>query len=502
MRQIVVKILLITLSTLLVIGSIVLIVFTFTKGTVEGGYVMKDGKLYHKSDIVEVYETTGNKSKMLFRGSDLVFDKSSDANTLITVDSKVKKQQVRAIGAAMTHASAYNINNSKNKDAMLKALFSPTEGAGFNIVRVPIGTSDYGTYVDGVLKHYTLNDIESGEDLELEHFSIKNDLIDLIPTIISAKEANPSLEVLIAPWSAPAWMKDTKRLQSGQLKPEYEEVYAKYLLKTITEYEKAGVKVDYLSLLNEPEMHASSYPVMNMPVDQQIRLVKIVGKMLKDNNLNVKIMGFDHNTDNILYPLALLEDKDANKYISGIAFHGYVGDILDHSYAYQQIHDEFPNKEIYFTEITAGDWNVDFASNLSYSLTNAILGTFNYHGSMVTYWNLVLDENNMPFYGGAGNSHGILTKALNDEWFSKSAEYHGLAHVSKFIDLSNHSVHVIEAESTNEMIMTSAFIRDDGKIVVVVLNNSDLFSETIEISYKGKSISYEIMPQSVTTFVW
>lgn len=502
MRDIAIKITLTVISLLFAVGSLFLTVCAVKNSNKGVVYMEKDGKYYYQSDLVKVYETTGNKSKLLVEGNDLFFGGATQANTQITINKNKKFQQVKAIGAAMTHASAYNINRSAYKDEMLKALFSPTEGAGFNIIRVPIGTSDYGTYVNGTLAFYTLCDIEEGEDLELEHFSIQNDLVDLIPVIKAAYEINPKLQVLLAPWSAPAWMKSSKRLQSGFLLEEYEEVYANYLVKAIMAYEAEGIKVNYLSILNEPEMHPSTYPVMNMPIDQQIRVTKLVGQKLKENKLEVKIMTWDHNTDNYQYPLELLGDKEANKYVSGVAFHGYYGDIFDHAYAYQQIKDNYPNKEIYFTEITAGDWSVDFASNISYALVNAILGTFNNHGSIVTYWNLVLDENNMPFFGGAGNCHGLLTKALDDTWYSKSAEYYALMHVSKFINVSEHKTHVIDSYSTNDMIVATSFLRDDGKIILVVLNTSDLLSEEVEIKYNGRYFSYEIMPQSVVTFVW
>lgn len=457
----------------------------------------------HEIGAVEVYETTGNRSKLMARQNDLLFQEEGSGNTVISVDPSTKHQEVIGLGASLTHSSAYNINNSQYKNEMLDAFFSSDKGSAFNVLRLPIGSSDFTTYVDGEIRHFTLNDTENvTPDPELSEFNIDIDRVDLLPVLKEIQEMNDDLVTVSAPWSPPAWMKTSNSLYSGSLKTEYEEVYVEYLLKYLLSYEEEGVDIDYISIQNEPYHGNSTHPVMFMEYDQAIRISIMLGEAMQEEGLDTMIMGWDHNTDVTEYGLELLDDEKANEYISGIAFHGYYGDVFDIEHAFNLIHDAYPEKDLYFTEITAGDWSVDFANNISYSMQNVISGSFNNYGRMVLYWNLVLDEDNGPVLGGGDNSHGLFTRANNDAWFSKSAEYYALSHVSRFIHSDEGNARVIDVESSNEMIVASAFERADGRIVLVLTNMSDRFPETAEIHYGDRVIEYELQQQSVVTFVW
>ncbi len=58
---------------------------------------------------------------------------------------------------------------------------------------------------------------------------------------------------MMAPWSAPAWMKDNDSFtDQGYLQSQYYAAYAQYFVKTIQAYQAQGVHVDYVSPQNEP----------------------------------------------------------------------------------------------------------------------------------------------------------------------------------------------------------------------------------------------------------
>lgn len=454
-------------------------------------------------DRVEVYETSGNRSKLFERQADLVFSGDATGNTLVTINPFNKSQSVIGLGAALTHASAYNINRSDFREVMIHDFFNTETGSAFNVVRLPIGSSDFTTYVDGEMKHFSLNDTPNNTpDPNLNHFNIDQDLIDLIPVMKSIQEVNPNIVTVGAPWSAPAWMKDSNHLYYGSLLEEYEDAYARYLLKYVLTYKQQGIDIDYISIQNEPYHVQSNYPTMFLDYDQAIRITIRLGELFRQNKLNTKIMGWDHNTDVPEYGLYLLESNEARKYVKGIAFHGYYGGADELKFAFETILESYPNQELYFTEVTAHDGSVDFASNISYAMQNVISPTFNNRGKMVLYWNLVLNENNGPVLGGGDDSHGLFRIANDDSWFTKSAEYYALTHVSKFTYASDFSTRAIQADSSNEMIVASAFLRKDGKVVLVVTNTSDRFSEWVEVEYFGQRFVYEVQPQSVVTFVW
>lgn len=58
---------------------------------------------------VQVYETTGTKSKLMSRESDLTFDAVDDTsvNAKITIDEEDVRQEIEGFGGALTHSAAY-----------------------------------------------------------------------------------------------------------------------------------------------------------------------------------------------------------------------------------------------------------------------------------------------------------------------------------------------------------------------------------------------------------
>ena len=76
-----------------------------------------------------------------------------------------------------------------------------------------------------------------------------------MPLLRRAKRLNPRLTVLATPWSPPAWMKAGGSLVGGRLidEPRYYDAYARYLVKFVRAYRRAGVPIDYLTVQNEPQ---------------------------------------------------------------------------------------------------------------------------------------------------------------------------------------------------------------------------------------------------------
>ena len=77
-----------------------------------------------------------------------------------------------------------------------------------------------------------------------------------------------------------------------------------------------------------------------------------------------------------------------------------------------------------------------------------------------------------------------------------------MAHVSKFVYEADGKEAVrLDTESSDTGIIATAFYRGDGAIVVIAHNTSDVGSRVVDVVIGKKSVSYEILPQSVVTFV-
>ena len=302
---------------------------------------------------VKVWETSGDESSLLNQKEDLdLYNITQESDYSITVNPDEKFQEIEGFGAALTGSSAYLINGLPNsvKNELLTNLFDEEDGIGLSYMRMTIGASDFS------LEDFTYNDLPAGEeDPELDQFSIERDKNHLIPVLKDVVSIYPDLKIMGSPWSAPAWMKENSSLHGGSLKPEWYDTYANYFVKYIEAYAENGIAIDAITPQNEP-LHEASYPTMRMEADVQAEFIgDYLGPLFEQNSIETKIITYDHNFDRPDYPRTVLEDAKAAQYIAGSAFHAYAGDVS----AMNTIHNEFPNKGLYFTEISGGQWATD-----------------------------------------------------------------------------------------------------------------------------------------------
>lgn len=168
------------------------------------------------------------------------------------------------------------------------------------------------------------------------------------------------------------------------------EAYADYFVRYIQAYKNNGIDINAITVQNEPEFTSSSYPSMSMGAAEQAKFVgQYLGPAFQENNLDTKIIGFDHNWDEATqYTSSLYEDNTAAEYIDGAAFHCYEGNPA----AMSQVHENFPSKHIYLAECSSGKWSESLAYNFSWQMSNLIIGGPRNLSEAVLMWNLVLDD--------------------------------------------------------------------------------------------------------------
>lgn len=159
---------------------------------------------------------------------------------------------------------------------------------------------------------YTYDDIEAhATDFNLNHFSIEKDKAFVIPILKEARSINPDLRIMATPWSAPAWMKDSHKLAGGNMNPDsrYLATYANYFLKFLRAYQSEGIHINALTVQNEPLYKTSEYPSMGMSSDlEKIFIRDHLGPLFRQNNIDTKILIFDHNWSDASYPENIVND--------------------------------------------------------------------------------------------------------------------------------------------------------------------------------------------------
>ena len=449
------------------------------------------------SCTLQVWLTTGDQKHLLELQPPLPAKTSPPSSDLtITVDQSQTFQVVKGYGAALTNSSAYLIHRCPRKDEILDALFS-NSGIGVSYIRLPMGCTDF----QGV-PPYTYDDVESPSlDFELREFSIRRDRAFIIPVLKGILERNPDLKIIASPWTAPSWLKEKRTLFGSQLKsfPKYLKAYAKYFVKFIEAYAREGIDIDAITVQNEPEYVDSTYPTMKMTVAEQTDFIKkYLGPEFEANHVKTQIVIYDHNWDDYGYPICVLSDPDANHFISGTAFHGYAGN-PDTPF---KVHEEFPDKDIYFTECSGGDWDVIFGSVLTWNMSNLFIGQSRVWARTVLLWNLALDPDHGPSVdvGGAKNCRGVLT-IHPDGQFDKEPEFYTIGHFSKFVKQG--AVRIESSTHPLEELESVAFKNLDESIIIVVLNKSEDEKKTFCVKIDDKVFQFpSLSERSVVTLVY
>jgi glucosylceramidase len=443
---------------------------------------------------VQAWITTGDKTQLLARGVDTAFKPGTKAATIIEVDPKQRYQEMVGFGAAITDASAWLMQNKMNpqqRDALLNELFGKAPGLGFSFTRLTIGASDFSRH------HYSFDDMPKGEtDPTLAHFSIEPNRADVLPVTKAALAINPKLRVMASPWSAPGWMKSNDSLIQGTLKPEAFAPFANYLSRYVGAYEKEGVPIYALTLQNEPHFEPKDYPGMRVdPAKRAAFIGGHLGPVLAKEHPRTRILDWDHNWDEPGSPAAVLNDPVANKYVNGVAWHCYGGDVRVQA----ALHDRWPDKETYFTECSGGKWAPVWSDNLQHFARTLVIGTTRGWAKGVLLWNLALDENDGPHLGGCNDCRGVVTIDSRDGSVTRNEEYYALAHASRFVRQGARRVY---SSSGYDQLDTVAFRNaDDGSVALLVVNSAKQ-PRSFAVRVGQRSFNYSLPAASVATFIW
>ena len=442
----------------------------FTGVTVLTWALGADGSLAadFTSKPVAVYMTAKDTGQRLARTGELHFADSprhTEKQECIYVDPAREFQTVLGVGGALTDAAAetfYKLPGDRQRE-ILAAYFDPQKGIGYSLGRTSINSCDFSS------ESYTY--VTNG-DATLASFNIGHDLKYRIPFIKAAlAAAGKDFTLFASPWSPPAWMKDNNdMLHGGKLKPEFYDAWARYYVKFIKAYAKAGVPIWGVTVQNEP-MAVQPWESCLYTAEEERDFVKnyLGPTMVKGGLKDKKILIWDHNRS-IMYHRAevVLDDPKAAQYVWGVAFHWYVGDYFENV---KRVQESFPKTHLLFTEgcnapfdparIQEWQWGEKYGVSMISDFNNGAVGW--------TDWNVLLDQK-----GGPNHVHNYCFAPIhaNTETgeLTYMSSYYYLGHFSKFV---RPGARRIISSSTDDDLLTTAFLNKDGRIAVIVMNTSE-----------------------------
>lgn len=408
---------------------------------------------------------------------------------VIEVDAAQKFQGIDGFGYCLTGGSAQLLRamSALARARLLQELFGTTGNAiGVSYLRLSIGASDLDARV------FSYDDLPAGEtDPALAHFSLAPDEKDLIPVLKEILAISPDIKLLGSPWSPPTWMKTNGNSKGGSLKPEFYDAYARYFVKYIQGMKAHGIRLDAVTVQNEP-LHPGNNPSLLMEApDQAVFIGQHLGPAFETARLNTKIICYDHNADRPDYPLAVLDDATARPYVDGSAFHLYRGEIG----ALAQVHAKYPSKNLYFTEEWVGAPG-NLPKDLAWHTKQLTIGATRNWCRTVLEWNLAADSQQNPHTpGGCTECLGALT--LAGDAVTRNPAYYITAHASKFVRPG--SVRI--ASTLPAGLPNVAFRTPAGRTVLVVLNER-AGPQAFAVRSQGRVLAATLAAGAVGTYVW
>ncbi len=436
---------------------------------------------------------------------------------LVRVDAARRFQSLTAgFGVSMTDTSAWVIRKKlppRLRDRVMRQLFSRRDGIGLSYMRVPMGGSDYI-----VGRPYTYDDMPPGRrDPGLRRFTLRHDREYVFPAIRQALRLNPRMTVMANPWTPPAWMKtDDSLIPTGpgpasSLRADAYGPYARYLVKALQGYRRAGVPVDQISVVNEPlnTYLTQSFPQTFLSAAGAATLIRRhLAPALRRAGLSPRLLAWD-----FVYPSLQLPGvvdyiptvlARAGRDVDGLALHCYLSDPSLGS----ELHRRFPRLPQFETECSS------YLSQLAPAqMTIRVLRNW---AQGVQLWNAALDQDFGPKVGEG--CRGIVGPHAGEECIAPvivdtrrgryrlTSDYWALGHFSRFIRLGARRIASTAPADCDPVgyacgLEDVAFRNPDGSRVVVATAN-DGRSHRLRLVEGNRHAVATVPDGAVVTFSW
>ncbi|GAB4316749.1 MAG: glycoside hydrolase family 30 protein [Bacteroidales bacterium] len=420
---------------------------------------------------------------------------NTDHASVLELIPEQKFQTILGFGGAFTESSAWLFSRLSQpvQDSVIRALFGQ-EGARYSLTRTHINSCDFS------LKNYAYDTVAG--DTALEHFSIAEDLDDIIPMIHAAQKVSAEgFKLIASPWTAPPWMKDNNHWIGGKLLPEYYPVWARYFVKYLESYRQEGIEFWGVTAENEPLGNGNNWESMHFTPGEMKRFIDLhLGPQLRENGWDVKIHAYDQNRGRELEEWAshFYDSDNPSEYTSGFAVHWYNStyDVFEESL--ELTHRLAPEKHLIQTEACvdaevphwrddtwywskeATDWGWDWAPEEQrylhpkyvpvFRYARDIIGCLNHWVEGWIDWNMLLDRQGGPNWAGNWCVAPIIIDPEQDQVYFTPL-YYTMAHFSRFIRPGAVRTGI---KLNDENLLATAVENPDGSRVVVIFNPGEV----------------------------
>ena len=506
-----------------------------------------------------------NGSYKLAKQEDILITPVDNDDSIVTinVDPSITYQTFEGFGESFDGSTIHNLSRMppEKKTEVLRLLIDPVHGAGFNLFRICIGTSDFSPKIWGwyslddppftiylpiVARNYYayVNQTWSSEngyyisakqediptdfspkiwgwyssddcpnpDPDLRYFSIQkdkdNEIISILKEALEIAKYKVDLRFIASPWSPPAWMKTSCSMCGGELDVKYNDVYAKYLFEFLDAYKKEGIPIYAITVQNEPGWVATTPTTCMTPTQEADIITTLMYSITENQEIDTKILAHDWNFDDTPQPP---RDCFPNEYthiqltrdvLTSLDSPGdYVYGVAFHSY------DWVGNDEHQVVQLLK-----DYPDLKMYHTEMALFNTdgMDYivrmlrHG-MSTYigWVTMLDDDPTTpdhQYPGTPQDPYFILDFDHPENYSITPTFYLKQQFSKFIQFGAKRIY----SDAGTCLSNVAFLNPDNTIVMIVVNQCECSKEfRVKINSNPQTQFITTIPgKLVATYEW
>jgi glucosylceramidase len=342
----------------------------------------------------------------------------------IIVDRTKRYQKIVGFGNSMTGGVSYNLDilPQKLRHSIYNDYFNKSYGIAFNMLRMPIGGSDFD-FEPWAYNETPVNDSLLSNFTKLDDRDVKK--VAQIKELKLVAGAN-DLKMLGACWSPPRWMKSNNEWSGpSSLRREYYQTYALYHYKYLKFMQEAGLDYWLISLGNEAfngYFDVVTFQTLGWnAIDQGRWLVENLGPLMRENFPDLKILAGDDQR--VFFPwwfqVMFKAYPESKKYIYGFGVHWYFNSFIGPN-KLEATYKKFPDKVILATEASHGaqPWLIqrpilgDWLRAEAYIID--IITDLNYYTSSWMEWCLALDQKGGPNYNIFGVDSSIIINETSE----------------------------------------------------------------------------------------
>jgi glucosylceramidase len=407
----------------------------------------------------------------------------------VNLHPEMQFQEFEGFGGAFSDSAGYVYSrmNEKDRKTVMSTYFG-REQMGYRLGRMHIDSCDFS------VEQYEAMSDET--DRQMKSFSIERTKKYIIPMVLDAqKELGQNVELMITPWSPPAFMKtNEERSHGGKLKDGYEEFWADYICKYIEALRDEKLTVSRLSIQNEPAATQTWDSCVFTAEEERRFLQNYLYPAMERHGLNgIEIFIWDHNKERLYERACEIITEETERMITGLAFHWYSG---DHFEALDLVRRRFPDKKLILSEACI-EYSIydstDYLTNAQ-KYAHDIIGNLNNGMNAFYDWNLILDEK-----GGPNHVENLCDAPyLYDISKKELLERNTLAYIRHFSHYIKPGAKRIGFSRYTTKLDVTAFKNPDGTLVCVLMN-ADAEEREIYLRLDGCVAKVMLKEQSIST---